>query len=213
MFFVYTAYGVYNCQGSGTNPACGFVNGNANGPYCAYHSAYETRPSNPLAVLAAPIVPLSDTTLWAAMGDEATDIDPVGHTTSCSSGGLPRATQLLRGTGGRFPNNDAAADATINVTSHELFEMVTDPIWTNAGHGWTDSAGPVGEIGDKCAWRYGTIAADGSTVTLNGHNYTVQQEWSNATFDGHTNYSGCALAKPAVATAIAPLPYNGPAGR
>jgi len=79
---------------------------------------------------------------------------------------------------GQSPNSDEA-DATINVTSHEHAETITDP----QGSAWYDSTGA--ENGDKCAWNFGT--ATGSTAfgsynqTINGHRYYLQQEWSNAT--------------------------------
>jgi len=184
MFFVYTGYGVYNCE-DGANAPCNFINSNASG-YCAYHSAYFSPP----ATISSDIgLRSGGITLWADMGNEGTDPDPVSHQTTCAVGGY---------TGSKYPNDDASADSTVNVTSHELFESVTDPIWASDGqHGWTDSDGGSGEIGDKCAWHFGTIATDGSDLTLNGHNYIVQQEWSNATFDGHTNYSGCTLLRTA----------------
>lgn len=80
------------------------------------------------------------------------------------------------------PNHDSAADSTINVTSHEQNEAATDPL-LNA---WYDSAGS--EIGDKCAWNFGSYSSNGN-VTWNGHNYIVQQEWDNAR-------SGCVLSGP-----------------
>ena len=83
---------------------------------------------------------------------------------------------------GYSPNNDDA-DQTINVTSHEQMEAATDPL-LNA---WTDSSGQ--EIGDKCAWTFGTVNSDGSNVNWNGDPYIVQQEWDNA-------QSGCVLAGP-----------------
>lgn len=85
--------------------------------------------------------------------------------------------------GGQGPNSDQAADETINVTSHEQMEAATDPL-LNA---WLDSSGQ--EIGDKCAWTFGTINADGSNVNWNGNPYLVQQEWDNA-------QSGCVLTGP-----------------
>jgi hypothetical protein len=78
---------------------------------------------------------------------------------------------------GQHPNNDDA-DATLNVASHEHNEAITDPL----GSAWYDSAG--NENGDKCAWNFGT--ALGSTTSgaynqvINGHDYYLQQEWSNA---------------------------------
>jgi hypothetical protein len=80
------------------------------------------------------------------------------------------------------PNNDDA-DLTINVTSHEQMEAATDPL-LNA---WTDSSGQ--EIGDKCAWQFGTVNSDGSNVNWNGDPYIVQQEWDNAV-------GGCVLTGP-----------------
>jgi hypothetical protein len=83
------------------------------------------------------------------------------------------------------PNNDLDADSTINVTSHEHMEAVTDPV-LNA---WSDLTGQ--EIGDKCAWDFGTpsLAGGKANVQWNGNYYIVQQEWDNAT-------GGCTLAGP-----------------
>jgi hypothetical protein len=74
------------------------------------------------------------------------------------------------------PNNDFDADSTINVTSHEHIEAVTDPD-LNA---WYDSSGA--EIGDKCAWNFGPLNFDNGKAnqSWNGHFYILQQEWSNA---------------------------------
>lgn len=84
---------------------------------------------------------------------------------------------------GQHPNNDDA-DATINVTSHEHNETITD----EQGNAWYDSAG--NENGDKCAWNFGT--ALGSTAygqynqVIGSGKYYLQQEWSN-------HSSGCVL--------------------
>jgi len=74
------------------------------------------------------------------------------------------------------PNNNIDADSTINVTSHEHMEAVTDP-YINA---WYDLA--YNEIGDKCAWTFGKLSLDGgkANVEWNRHYYIVQQEWSDA---------------------------------
>ena len=78
---------------------------------------------------------------------------------------------------GQHPNN-SDADATLNVTSHEHNETITDPL----GTAWFDSAGY--ENGDKCAWKFG--AQLGSTAygqynqLINGHPYELQMEYSNA---------------------------------
>jgi hypothetical protein len=82
------------------------------------------------------------------------------------------------------PDGDPLADAAINALSHEHFESVSDPE-PGVNPAWIDADGQ--EIGDKCAYNYGTIRTDGSNITLNGHEYLVQQEWSNA-------ISGCALS-------------------
>ena len=84
---------------------------------------------------------------------------------------------------GQHPNNDDA-DATLNVTSHEHNETITD----EQGNAWYDRSG--NEDGDKCAWNFGS--ALGSTPygqynqVINGHDYFLQQEWSN-------HSSGCVL--------------------
>jgi hypothetical protein len=49
---------------------------------------------------------------------------------------------------GQHPNGNTA-DATLNVTSHEHNEAITDPL-LNA---WYDRQG--NENGDKCAWTFG----------------------------------------------------------
>jgi hypothetical protein len=95
-----------------------------------------------------------------------------------------------------FPN-DPDSDIAISTTSHEHFEAVTDPVaysdGANVRYGWTDPDGGSGEIGDKCAYRYQPVQSDGGNVTLNGHRYAVQAEWSNAAFNGLA-YSGCTFS-------------------
>jgi len=73
------------------------------------------------------------------------------------------------------PNHNAAADAEINITSHEQIEAATDP----AGSGWFGPGGFSDEIGDKCAGVYGPLNEDGADVSFNGHPYVVQGEWDN----------------------------------
>jgi hypothetical protein len=53
------------------------------------------------------------------------------------------------------PNGVAAADAVTDVASHEITEAITDP-FLNA---WFDSS--ANEIGDLCAYNYGTNTWDG----------------------------------------------------
>jgi hypothetical protein len=79
---------------------------------------------------------------------------------------------------GQHPNGDDA-DATINVTSHEHNEAITD-FQLNA---WYDAAGY--ENGDKCAWDFGTVSGPNGAEynqTINGHHYFMQREYSN---NGH----------------------------
>jgi hypothetical protein len=75
--------------------------------------------------------------------------------------------------------NGSDADATLNVTSHEHNETITDPL----GNAWYDRAGY--ENGDKCAWYFGTSIGSTShgayNQLINGHGYELQEEYSNAT--------------------------------
>jgi hypothetical protein len=77
---------------------------------------------------------------------------------------------------GQHPNGNDA-DATLNVTSHEHNETITD----ENGNAWYDAAGY--EDGDKCAWIFGTLSGTSGAQynqTINGHHYYLQQEYSNA---------------------------------
>ena len=89
------------------------------------------------------------------------------------------------------PNHDAAADAEINITSHEQIEAATDPIDLS---GWFGPGGGADEIGDKCAFKFGPLNADGADVSFNGHQYVVQGEWDNT-------LPGCVLSGPTNETA------------
>jgi hypothetical protein len=82
---------------------------------------------------------------------------------------------------GPYPHTQII-DAAIDVSAHEIMETVTDP----QGNAWYNVNG-AGEIGDLCVRNYGARASDGSNVSLNGHPYLIQQEWSNR--DG-----GCVLS-------------------
>jgi hypothetical protein len=86
---------------------------------------------------------------------------------------------------GQKPNGNDA-DSTINVTSHEHNETITDPF----GSAWYDIQG--NENGDKYAWNFGSkrqiSGPSGAKYnqTINGAHYYLQQEWSN-------HSSGCVL--------------------
>jgi hypothetical protein len=75
---------------------------------------------------------------------------------------------------GAFPN-EPDSDVEISIVSHEHMEAVTDP-HLNA---WYDPSGE--EIGDLCAYNYGTRSLDGGLANeqWNGNFYVVQQEWDN----------------------------------
>jgi hypothetical protein len=97
---------------------------------------------------------------------------------------MPYAAYVPRYCGsGESPNNNDA-DSTINVTSHEHNETITDPL----GTAWYDSSG--NEDGDKCAWNFGTPLGGSAGAeynqVINGGHYYLQQEWSNQS-------SGCVL--------------------
>jgi hypothetical protein len=105
------------------------------------------------------------------------------HGTS-SSGAIYANMPYTGGVGGcdqgQYPNGASnQADPTINVTSHEHNEAITDP-QLNA---WYDAAGY--EDGDKCAWDFGALQGPGGAQynqTINGHHYFLQREYSN---NGH----------------------------
>lgn len=88
---------------------------------------------------------------------------------------MPYANTYKSCSAGVFPNNviggDPDADATINVTSHEHAEAITDP----QGNAWYNNQGK--ENGDLCAWNFG--GATSANQTINGNPYYLQQEWSN----------------------------------
>ena len=102
-------------------------------------------------------------------------------------------------TDGNSPNGDDA-DATINAISHEHNESITDP-W---GNGWQDPRG--GEMADICVGQFGTAlgsTADGEfNQVINGHDYWLQTEYSNAT--------GNCVQSSASATGFPPLNSGGP---
>jgi hypothetical protein len=75
--------------------------------------------------------------------------------------------------------NQLAADRETIALSHEFSEMITDPISNTLA--WLATNGR--EVGDNCnpngTPQLGTITANGSNITINGHPYVLQTEWSN----------------------------------
>jgi hypothetical protein len=134
---------------------------------------------------------------------------PAGITSSAGGGicGLhwfanPAIGQILFPQAGCFPSapypNGSTVDAAINVSSHEIFETVTDPL----GSAWY-FMNTAGEIGDECNFNFGPRGVNGANITLNAHPYVVQQEWSNAV-------SGCALSYVAPSVSITANGSGGP---
>jgi len=80
------------------------------------------------------------------------------------------------------PNHDPDADVEISPSSHEISEAITDPD-TQSGY---YTALPIGfEIGDLCAYIYGSVKGQDGTFynqTINGFHYLTQQEFSNKDF-------------------------------
>ena len=76
------------------------------------------------------------------------------------------------------PNN-ADIDPSLNTISHEQNEAITDP-W---GDAWYSADGTSGENGDLCAWNFGTqlgtVGGQPYNQVINGHKYSLQQEYSN----------------------------------
>lgn len=75
---------------------------------------------------------------------------------------------------GISPNNNFDADSTIGNLTHEQMEMVTDPLLD----AWYDNKYGV-EVGDVCIYSYGVPFGNlGGNLIANGHQYIVQEEWS-----------------------------------
>ncbi|GAC1477105.1 MAG: hypothetical protein NVS1B12_11750 [Acidimicrobiales bacterium] len=147
------------------------------GGFCAYHSYFMAGANN---------------TVYAAMPYAATDAAGCGR-----PGPWPNQAG--------DPQRPGDADIEVNLVSHEQLEAVTDPLLTAWGF---PSSSPIAgyEIGDVCLGINGPRQADGSNVTLNGHPYLLQTEWSNADAPppNDTRANGCVLARSGSAAAAAP---------
>ncbi len=78
------------------------------------------------------------------------------------------------------PTGNPDADVEISPTSHEVIEAETDP---DTQSGWYDSSGY--EIGDECAYIYGTTSGAAGALynqTINRDHYLTQEEFSNTSF-------------------------------
>ena len=99
-----------------------------------------------------------------------------------------------------FPNG-TDADATINTISHEHNEAITDP-WGNA---WFN--GNFEEIADLCAWTFGsplgtTSNGEPYNQLINGHPYSLQQEYDNKGSDCVQRYGAAAAPTNSVRPAV-----------
>jgi hypothetical protein len=99
---------------------------------------------------------------------------------------------------GSDPQGNPEAEESINTVAHEAIEAITDPV----GTAWMDPNGF--ETADKCEVgpQQGTplgYAADGSPYNqvINGHQYLIQDIWSNAR-RGCVQSSSVAAAAPAL---------------
>jgi hypothetical protein len=89
------------------------------------------------------------------------------------------------------PNGNVEADSGASITSHELIEAVTDPM-LNA---WFTAQG--NEIGDLCAWNYGTNTWGAlANQKWNGHLYELQQEYDNHAAAVFGALKGCVQVGP-----------------
>ncbi|HEV3094075.1 MAG TPA: PKD domain-containing protein [Solirubrobacteraceae bacterium] len=125
---------------------------------------------------------------------------------------------------GEHPNGAGEADATLDVTSHEHIETITDPLGSQIGekNGWTDVIGQ--EIGDKCLPpetfdTYGELfegrAGELSNQLISGDRFFLQREWSNSAFNGQGGCVGrmlhAAFAAPGEAKATVAAAFDGSA--
>lgn len=90
--------------------------------------------------------------------------EPYGNTSVCQVPGAPS------------PNGNPDADAATTSAAHEMTEAITDP---EPASGWTDARGE--EIGDECAYIYGTNTWDSNKANQmwNGHFFEIQLMYDN----------------------------------
>jgi len=101
---------------------------------------------------------------------------------------------------GQAPNGNLAADTVIGVLSHELIEVMTDPL--NQPRAWDDKSGY--EIADLCADTYGrplgsTVSSDRDGTeynqVINGDRYYLPEEFSNFAYERFGPDRGCVLSE------------------
>lgn len=109
-------------------------------------------------------------------------------------------------------SNATPLDNETSTSSHELSELVTDtdvgianPNTVAAPIAWYDQFNNCGEIGDIC-----DTLAPGSTITVDGRSWVVQQLWSNAqnACVGAALRPTYAISAPATAAVGATFPFS-----
>lgn len=115
------------------------------------------------------------------------------------------------GAGEGMPNG-SEIDQSVNTLSHEQNETITDP--NQASNAWYSST--QDENGDLCAWSFGanlgtTPGGQPYNQVINGHDYSLQLEYSNA---ANGNTGGCVSHLGGPVTGISdggagPLTYHG----
>jgi hypothetical protein len=152
--------------------------------FCAYHSDF--------------VDSSNEDVIYANEPYEGPSVVPIGACTDPTQG---------------FPNNPDS-DATINTISHEHNEAITDPLTFPGNDAWIAADGS--EIGDLCAFGFGpalggTPGVNAWNQVINGHNYDLQEEWSNAADGGAggcvQNLGGSTSPQP-MGDGSGPLVYN-----
>jgi hypothetical protein len=98
----------------------------------------------------------------------------VGSALRCPMGCNPGLTNK------NSPNSNAEIDSLVNILSHELAEIVSDP----AGTAWFDNESQPEENADKCAWQFGTILINGKRVyneVVGSRHFLIQMLWNVST--------------------------------
>jgi hypothetical protein len=159
------------------------------------NTCFDRTPSNPKAACAS--------NAFCAYHDSSSSlifaVEPFNASFGCHAG-----TQ-------GYPNG-AEIDQSVNTVSHEQIEAITDPNQSN--NAWYSSS--QDEIGDLCAWSFGaplgtTGAGQSYNQVINGHDYSLQLEYSNA---ANGNAGGCVshlggAASPISDGGTGPLTYHG----
>jgi hypothetical protein len=180
-FLIFLPKDIWECAGScGGTPVCE-TSGTPTGT-CIY---------NPFCAYHAWYSPGTPgvETVWAVFGD--------GWTTNGCNWGMG-------------PNNDIGADGTLSDVAHEIAETLTNGVSFTTGPyptAWYETNNS-GEIGDKCNWLNGPLGSNNADVTINGHPYLIQEEWSNKDFT-FAAYSGCVMESPERGLLTVWRPSNG----